>query len=169
MQAEPREKDVAYAFEQSLLYSEHTWGLGQSVDVYGQAFKDLPPDKYQKLEASWEDKTNYIRNAARTTSSLLDAGLSALAKAVDARGAGVLVYNPLPWQRSGIVDINGESFRAKDVPPLGYKTFPLPASTVSKTLSGDTLENEFVRVKLDPARGVIASLVEKQYGPGVGR
>jgi hypothetical protein len=164
VQAEPGEKDVAYAFEQSLLYSEHTWGLGQSVDVYEQAFKDLPPDKCQKLEASWEDKTNYIRNAARTTSSLLDAGLSALAKAVNAKGSGVLVYNPLPWQRSGIVEINGESFRAKDVPPLGYRTFPLPASTVSKTLSGDTLENEFVRVKLDPARGVIASLVEKSTG-----
>lgn len=164
VQAESREKDVAYAFEQSLLYSEHTWGLGQSVDVYGQAFKDLPSDKYQKLEASWEDKTNYIRNAASTTRSLLDTGLSALAKAVDARETGVLVYNPLPWQRSGIVDINGESFHAKDVPPLGYKTFPLPASTVSKTLPGDTLENEFVRVTLDPARGVIASLIEKRTG-----
>ena len=164
VQADAHDKEVASAFEQSLLYSEHTWGLGQSVDVYGQAFKELPPGKYQKLEASWEDKTNYIRNAASTTSSLLDAGLSELAQAVNAEGPRVVVYNPLPWRRSGIVDIDGTSFVAKDIPALGYRTFPPPPSIVSKTLSGDTLENEFVKVRLDPVRGVIASLVEKHTG-----
>lgn len=157
-------EEIGKAFEQSLLYSEHTWGLGQSIDVYGQAFKDLPPDKYQKLEASWEDKTNYIRNAVSAVSSLLDSGLSALAQAVNAEGPGVLVYNPLPWERSGIVDIDGASFLAKDIPALGYKTFPLPSALESKTLSGNILENEFMSVKLDPVRGVIASLVDKRTG-----
>ena len=34
----------------------------------------------------------------------------------------------------------------------------------SKTLSGNTLENEFIKVTLDPVRGVIASLLEKSTG-----
>jgi len=34
----------------------------------------------------------------------------------------------------------------------------------SKTLSGNTLENEFIKVTLDPARGVIASLLDKSAG-----
>src|SRR6202012_795911 len=156
--------EVAKAFEKSLLYSEHTWGLGQSIDVYGKAFQELPPSKYQKLETSWEDKTNYIRNAASVTSSLLDAGLSALTQAVDTEGARVVVYNPLPWQRSGIVDIDGTSFHAKDIPALGYKTFTPPPIVRSKTLSGNILENDFIRVRLDPVQGVIASLVEKHTG-----
>ncbi|MGA8622360.1 MAG: hypothetical protein WB660_28045, partial [Candidatus Sulfotelmatobacter sp.] len=164
VQAEAHDEEVAKAFEQSLLYSEHTWGLGQSVDVYGKAFKELPAGKYQKLEASWEDKTNYIRNAASITSSLLDAGLSALRQAVDTEGPRIVVYNPLPWRRSGMVDIDGASFHAKDVPALGYRTFPPPLPMVSKTLSGNILENEFMRVRLDPVRGVIASLVEKHTG-----
>lgn len=164
MPVENHDNEVAKAFEQSLLYSEHTWGLGQSIDVYEQAFEELPASKYQKLEASWEDKTNYIRTAAGITSSRLDAGLSALAQAVDTEGSRVVVYNSLPWERSGIVDINGASFVAKNIPALGYRTFPPPPNIAPRPLSGDTLENEFIRVRLDPARGVIESLVEKRTG-----
>ena len=161
---EERDGEVAKAFEQSLLYSEHTWGLGQSVDVYGKAFANLPAGKSQKLEASWEDKTNYIRNAASITSSLFDTGLSALTRAVDAEGSRIVVYNPLPWPRSGMVEVDGTSFLATDVPAGGYRTFPPPPATASKTLSGSTLENKFVRVTLDPVRGVIGSLVDKRTG-----
>jgi alpha-mannosidase len=161
---EERDEEVAKAFEQSLLYSEHTWGLGQSVDVYGKAFEELPAAKYQKLEASWEDKTNYIRNAASITSSLFNSGLSALARAVDAEGSRVVVYNPLPWPRSGIVEIDGTAFLARDIPASGYRTLPRPPAVASRTLSGATLENEYIRVTLDPVNGVIASLVEKRTG-----
>lgn len=161
---EEHDEEVEKAFEQSLLYSEHTWGLGESVDVYGKDFREIPAGKHQKLEASWEDKTNYIRNASSITSSLLEAGLWALTQAVDTEGPRVVVYNPLPWQRSGIVDIDGAAFHAKDVPALGYKTFPRPPATASKTPSSNTLENKFIKVTLDPVRGVIASLVEKRTG-----
>jgi alpha-mannosidase len=161
---ENHDDEVEQAFEQSLLYSEHTWGLGQSIDVYGKAFQELPAGKYEKLEASWEDKTNYIRNVASITSSLLDAGLSALRQAVDTEGPRVVVYNPLPWSRSGVVEVDGTSFLAEDIPAHGYRTFPPPPAIASQPLVGNTLENEFIRVRLDPVRGVIASLVEKRTG-----
>ena len=85
-------------------------------------------------------------------------------RAVDAEGSRVLVYNPLPWSRSGIVEIDGTTFLANNIPAHGYRTFPPPPAIVSKSLSGNKLENEFISVSLDPVRGVIASLVEKRTG-----
>ena len=41
-----------------------------------------------------------------------------------------MVYNPLPWTRSGIVELNGETVFVKDVPPCGYRTQPLPPASM---------------------------------------
>ncbi len=60
-------------------------------------------------------------------------------------------------------------FIAEDVPPLGYKVFDLVAtrlpSKARQTLiaTPTSLENEYVRVKVDPKTGCITSLIEKPY------
>lgn len=61
------------------------------------------------------------------------------------------------------------AFVAKDVPPLGYKTYPLTTvqqrpvfSATGVTVSGRTLENEFYRVEVDPASGAVASIFDKE-------
>ena len=76
------------------------------------------------------------------------------------------------------------SFLARDVPAMGYRTYvrgpsdsvadPRPASgcprysarpgSGSDEGAATTLENAFFRLKLDPARGVVASLVDKRSG-----
>ena len=154
-------KELACAYEQSLLYNEHTWGGAASVDTYG----DKIPPANADLEGSWEDKTDYIRTAGKITTSLLDTNLAALAQAVSRAGPRVVVYNPLPWTRSGIVEISGQSsFLAENVPACGYKTFPATPAPKPSTGADDTLENEFFRVQLDPVRGTICSLVDKRTG-----
>ena len=76
------------------------------------------------------------------------------------------------------------SFLARDVPGLGYRTYvPVPTYS-SRSARGrgvtaerdeyggrgsrrnvtSTLENAFFRLRLDPARGVVASLVDKRSG-----
>ncbi len=157
-------KDIASAYEQSLLYCEHTWGGAEAVSVYGDAFQKLPPDKYKNLEGSWEDKTDYIRTAGSIARSLLAVNLDALARAVDQAGPRVVVYNPLPWPRSGIVEIAGRRLEADRVPACGYKTFPVPAASQPTPVPGGSIENDFFTVKLDPARGTIVSLVDRRSG-----
>ena len=158
---------LALAHENALLYNEHTWGGSDSVNAYGEAFQKIPPEKHKNLEGSWEDKTDYIRTAGAITTSLLQTNLAALASAVGRAGPRLVVYNPLPWDRSGIVEIPGrpgESFSAGNIPGCGYRTFAIPPAGKSEAVSADTIENDFFKVKLDPARGGIASLVDKRTG-----
>lgn len=164
----PVAKEVALAYEKILLYGEHTWGGAAAVKEYGPAFQKLEPGKYADLEASWEDKTEYIREASRIVGSLLANNLQALAAAVKSDAPCMVVYNPLPWTRSGYVEIRGERVFVKDVPPCGYTTRPLPAAgaaTTPRQGSGrEVIENPWLKLAVDPAKGAIVSLVDKRTG-----
>ncbi len=114
---------IAKAYEQSLLYGEHTWGGAQYwVTRYGSGTKwgygetwkaDHAAGRFKRLEGSWAEHTAYIEKAQDLVRPLLQTGLQALADAVgpDARGQRdrLVVCNPLPWKRSGIVamDVKG--------------------------------------------------------------
>ena len=164
----PIAKNVALAYEKILLYGEHTWGGAASVNQYGEAFKKLDPKSYANLEASWEDKTDYIRDAERISRYIEEANLKALANAVKTAGSQIVVYNPLPWARPVMIPIAGEDSEVKDVPPCGYLTLPLRHDTrhgtQRKTTAPATLENDYFKVTLDPAKGAITSLVDKRTG-----
>ena len=158
-------KDLAGAYEKSLLYVEHTWGEEKFVSTYGEGFQKLSPEALAKYEGAWEDKTDYIRAVGNIATTLLQTNLAALAQAVGGTGRRLVVYNPLPWTRSGLVEVSGQAVVAENVPPCGYKTIPDPSADHLKTSSSsDTLENRFFQVKLDAGRGTIASLVDKRTG-----
>lgn len=161
--------DISKAYEQSLLYSEHTWGGAASVDRYGEAFKALSPDQFKDLEGSWDDKTEYIHTAAGIINPLIESNLRDLAKNVKTKGSSVLVYNPLPWTRSGVAQAGGISFIAKDVPGCGYATFTVDSLDNSTGAAGGDpglpgIENEFFRITLDSVHGSIISLMDKRTG-----
>ncbi len=197
---------IAAGYDNSLRWSEHTWGLANQHFVPGlhgekfyQAYAGGLPPNYQHMVASWKEHDQFALRIEDSIVPVLEAELHTLAENVKAAGLRVVVFNPLPWARDGVVDFafpfmgsiadrtavksvddgaiealqtwgahshrNGR-FVARDVPPLGYKTYvftndkPKPSS-----LAGDantaTIENRWLRVKLDPARGCIASIIEK--------
>ncbi|RGY99711.1 hypothetical protein DXA15_07310 [Parabacteroides sp. AM58-2XD] len=92
-------KDIATAYEKMALYGEHTWGGSKSVKAYGEAFEKLPADEYKDLEASWEDKTGYIRDASDIVQGITQSNLYSLATNVTCKKNSFVVYNPLPWKR----------------------------------------------------------------------
>jgi len=161
-------KDVSKAYENDLLYSEHTWGGAKNINEYGEAFKKLVPESYKDLEESWEDKTDYIRTTENIIKPLLTSNLTALAQNVNCEGKRLVVYNPLPWSRSEWVEVSKEQrfIFAKNVPPCGYKTFSEDdlVENTSIDTSSNTIENKYFKVKFDPDRGIISSVIDKRTG-----
>lgn len=199
VESPPAAAQIAAAYEGSLMYGEHTWGYSIPLDrrPYGSAWREeLRAGKYDRFEESWQEHGANIRRAAAIVEPAFSARMTALAEAVEVRGPRVVVFNPLPWRRDSLVSFDlpagvkieglqdtaggeittaesterGCRFLARDLPPLGYKTFvPTAPSRGRKSESPPdssvaTLENEFFALTLDPARGVIASLVDKRTG-----
>jgi hypothetical protein len=129
---------LAEAYEQSVLYSEHTfgpaapnmgsWNSGTLRDLYGAAWKAAyDRGAYKKYEQVFDDKRAYARKEAAIVRRELGSRLDLLARSVKTAGPRVVVYNALPWPRSGTAEISsqpGKFIYAQDVPASGYKTYP---------------------------------------------
>lgn len=158
-------QDIADAYEKIALFGEHTWGGSKQILSYGDGFGKLSSDEYKDLEASWEDKTDYIRDASDIVQRISTANLNELAKHVKQKESSLLVYNPLPWARSGIVEMDGQMRYVEDIPAGGYRTIPVKKLAADQNKQhGNSIENEFFSITLDPVKGIIASLVDKRTG-----
>jgi len=190
---------IAAAYEQSLLYGEHTWGgsVGwiHNMLSFGEAFqKDRATGRFDRIESSWDEHTAYIKKAHEIITPALARNLQALAQSVNTEGRRVVVYNPLPWTRSGIVTLDssdsaftalkpvdgGEvspvqttagqfNFFARDIPPMGYRTYtaakaPATQHATRNTPPAASLESPFFSATLDASRGIVLSLVDKRSG-----
>lgn len=189
------------ALEQIHLFDEHTFGLAMSHGnsgywAYGNDFESLRAQGiFDPIEFSWQEKGLHVSNARQMVLPAMSRIMAKLARSVDVSGDRIVVYNPLPWERSGMVriqswmnlknavknvvtgevipvakDRNIVRFLAKNIPSMGYATFVPVYSAVdfSNQLIADTinfiLENQFVRLKIDPATGTISSFTDKNSG-----
>lgn len=110
----PSIKDtIAKAYEQSLLFSEHTWGLATQHYIsqpYGKAWEVTLaqglPTNAKVLEESWQEHFDYIDNVRKLIVGTYAEAVATLADSVNISGKRVVVYNPLPWKRDGLVEFN---------------------------------------------------------------
>ncbi len=169
---------LAEAYENSLLYGEHTWGMNAEYGprtVYGDEWKKwladagTDPAKKKWLQ-SYEDHRDYIRKAAAIVNRELTARLDLLAKNVKSDGTGVVVFNALPWKRSGVVAVPGKPgvvVFTGDVPANGYKVVSVAEAKPDKPVresAPNVRETSFFKVTFDLRRGGIASLIDKKSG-----
>ena len=149
---------LASAYENSLLYGEHTWGSNGTKPGpfrYGDEWKRARAEgAYKDFEASFADHRAYAHNVAALAGSAIQERMTALAAAVSVSGSRIVVYNPLPWTRDAVVewqqkelaaaamresdsgqtepvthDGDTHRFVARALPPMGYKTY-IPAAKV---------------------------------------
>lgn len=174
---------LAKSYENSLLFSEHTFGAwapgtgffstdgNTEVPVadrykYNDDFiRARKGGFYKKFEDSFKDKGRYARTTDSIISTELNARLSLLANHVKANPGDVVVYNALPWMRSGVVDVNGAKIVAENIPANGYKVISNTASTFTVSDANTaTLSTKFYTAKFDTKKGGIISLIEKASG-----
>jgi hypothetical protein len=160
------------ARERSLMYGEHTWGNAKNLEgrnAYAMTnFAQLveTDGTCRFLEATWKDHADYIRRAAEIADQLGGPALAQLASNVAVAGPRAVIFNPLPGKRDALVDINGQSLFIRGLPPGGYKTVALPSGKPARESKTDQtrLENAFLRVTVDRAKGGVVSIVEKASG-----
>lgn len=102
---------IADAYANSLRWSEHTWGLANQHFVPSQHGEDfymnyaagLTPN-YRHMEASWKEHDQFALRIQDEVIPTLHDDLNTLAENVSVNGMRVVVYNPSPWVRDGVVD-----------------------------------------------------------------
>jgi len=201
-----RRDDIDTAYDNMLLYDEHTWGRAYQIG-HGQDF-------------AWGEKAQYAYRAASLTDSILSRSVGRLADSVSRRQEGqyIVVFNSLSFRRTDLVNLpqfraaepfnlmdveTGEvephqvieldspqapvpyaadryargqfdnqelfslAFVAKDVPPMGYRTYrvaPAEKQAAQSEVSVDetSMENRFFRVTLNPQTGAVKSIYDKE-------
>jgi alpha-mannosidase len=166
---------------------------------YGDKFRTLKAENiFDQIEFSWKEKSLRIIDAERIVRPELNDRINELANSVDVQGGHITVYNPLPWKRDGVVKIQTQSaniknatqlkdiatgemveminneniirFIAKDLPPMGYKSYlPVEAEKDAKAnryliRNLNIIENSYLKVTIDDKNGGISSIKDKKRG-----
>ena len=143
---QPEDEALARLWHNMVLYDEHTWGASVSVSN----------PKSLETVGQLAVKEDFATQAKRDVEYVLRRGLGALADYIYDPQGTLLVFNPLSWQRSGMVETDldkglelvdlvtkqtvpyevlftGPAYRhirflAQDVPSVGYRAYALKES-----------------------------------------
>ncbi len=99
-------KTIYSAYEHSLRFGEHTWGNHGSPDLYESEFQtQRNAGVYDEVAASWAEKGQEALTVEELIAPELAGKLKKLAASVNYSGDRIVVYNPLPWKRDGVVQV----------------------------------------------------------------
>jgi len=171
------------AWRNVTFYDEHTWGAHNSIEE-----PDLP-----FVKAQWEFKRKFAVDADRESRALLARVLGAPADSGKTK-TSIDVYNTNSWPRTDVVLLAPELSRAGDhvvgpdgepvpsqrlstgelavlvenMPPFSAKRLSVEkgeAYTKNGTrVQGNTIENDFIALSVNPRTGAIDSLTWKKNG-----
>jgi len=165
------------ALEGIHLFNEHTFGLAMSHGhagywAYGNDFESLRAQGfYEPIEFSWQEKSQRITGAWQLFAPVVSRTIKELALSINVDGERIVFFNPLPWERSGLVtvqtndnlknalkdlatgqiirfskDHNIYRFNVSKVPSMGYTTL-VPVDNIenpAETLLSIDYENTII-------------------------
>ena len=145
---QPEDEALKRLWRNMVLYDEHTWGAAGSESNPGS----------QETVGQWSVKEGFAAQAKKDVDYVLRRGMAALADYIYDPQGTLLVFNPLSWQRSGLVEMDldkglelvdqvtrrtvpyevlttGPAYRrvrflAQNVPSVGYKAYALKGTKI---------------------------------------
>ncbi len=181
----PPKAELENAWNNILLFAEHTWGAGNSISQ---------PDSEEAVR-QLAVKDNYANQAHFEIADLRERALSQLARGIHVPGGTLIVFNPLNWTRDALmqmdlpmherlVDLTTHRdvpvevmwdkenflhlrFLARNLPAVGYKCYAIEqapeAQPARAPVSGNpVIENRYYRITVDSASGAVKSIFDKQ-------
>ena len=181
----PPRAELQHAWNNILLFAEHTWGAGNSVSQ---------PDTEQAA-GQLAVKDNFATQAHFELNDVRQRAIAELAGNISVPVSTVIVFNSQNWKRDALVQTDLEKnqrlvdlstnqdvpvelmwqkenffhvrFLARDLPAAGYKCFAIESAPGTAPQSGEVstnpiVENQFYRITVDPQSGAVQSIFDKQ-------
>ena len=120
-------------------------------------FHDIIPGS--SIKEVYEESERQYRQITESGRSIINNAIENIAENVDTDG-GILVYNPLSFENSGIVSVDGRKIYAENIPAKGYKVIKDYKTTNSVKTGKGVIENKFFKIKLKDAD--IVSIYDKR-------
>ena len=177
--------EVEDAWNNILLFAEHTWGAGNSISQ---------PDTDEAVK-QLAAKDNFATQAHFELEDITNRSLYQLAHQIQIPGRTIVAFNGLNWKRNALIETDLRKneelvdltthqkiplevmsdrenflhvrFLASDLPSVGYKCFQVrtvsnPAPVVSSPESNPVIENKYYRITVDVQSGAIQSIFDKE-------
>lgn len=176
--------EIQNAWNNILLFAEHTWGAGNSV---------WQPDSDQ-ARRQLAVKDNYAIQAHFELDDIVNRSFYQLAHQIQIPSSTIIVFNSLNWKRDALmetdlrrnqelVDLSTRQqvplevlsdkanllhvrFLAKDLPPVGYKCFQIRSTpdvlAAVANATNPVIENKYYRITIDAESGALRSIFDKQ-------
>lgn len=171
-------EDFYKAWRDVVMFEEHTWGSWNSISDPDNSF----------TTSQWDYKKAFAIDGEQRTEKLLK---DIIAVSPNASYQTLNIYNTSSWNRTDVVFLTKEqsmigntildennnpcisqrlsdgslAFLAKNLPALGSKKYRLVTQDLpiknDLKISQNTLENDFIKVTINPLNGSIASIIRK--------
>jgi len=115
------------------------------------------------VDSAYKEVLQGHRETEKILNKVLSENLNFLANRIKGSEKRTLIFNPLPWERKDLVEIEGKGPQIITIPPLGYKRFSLTSKKIPNTfkIKDNQIENKFYKIRLGE-NGLISSLISKE-------
>ncbi len=151
------------AVETDLEYPEEKLRENWEILLKNQ-FHDILPGS--SIKEVYQDSNEEFKNLFSSTETSLNRGLEEIAAQIKGAEKKLVVFNSLPWQRSGYIEFEGREIMIDNIPASGYKAYNIVESKEGLKLEAEVAAQKEADFKESQINYLIAKSKEQEVGAG---